>query len=95
MRDTLRAAFRAARYRFDTADGELLLTVDSPNHALAVLLRDSGADCMVVLTAFNPRGCRQAEAANREAQDMLMRDIQSAGHALPRLIETAAAGTLS
>ncbi len=76
MQDALLTAFRAAHYRFDTAEGELLLMVDLPNPALAALLRDRGADCTVVLTAFNPQGCRQNAVANRETQGMLLRDIR-------------------
>ncbi len=81
MEDSLLAAFRAARYRFDHPDGELLLAVDVPSPALAALLRSRGADCMAVLTAFNPQGRRQDHASNRIAQDLLLQDIQSAGHA--------------
>jgi hypothetical protein len=81
MQDALLTAFRAAHYRFDTVEGDLLLMVDLPNRALAALLHDRGADCTAVLTAFNPQGSRQNNAANRQAQDMLLRDIQSGGYA--------------
>ncbi|MEO6081042.1 MAG: DUF3293 domain-containing protein [Steroidobacteraceae bacterium] len=80
MDDARRKAFLAAIYRFDSEDGELLLTVDSPNAALLDLLHSRGTQSAAVITAFNPQGRRQDDTLNRAAQDVLLRDLTTAGH---------------
>lgn len=73
-------AFRAARYRVHTPQGELLLAVDQPNAGLAALLRAANAASMAILTAFNPSGLQQQEELNLAAQARLVKDLQQAGH---------------
>lgn len=80
--EALLAAFRAARYRFDTEDGELLLAVDSPDAGLLAFLRKHAADSAAILTAFNPRGRIRSDPENRAAQQQLQDELVAAGHEL-------------
>ena len=82
MHRELEAAFRRTRYRVFAASGELLLQVDRVEPALAAVLRDSGAHCAALLTAFNPDGRRQAPFRNRQSQQRLHRELQRRGHAV-------------
>jgi hypothetical protein len=78
---SLRAAFRATFYRFDVPDAELLLKVGEPSMALAGLLRNRGANCAAVITAFNPQAQSRSAALNRAAQEQLLNDLRTAGYA--------------
>ncbi len=82
MQRELEVAFRRARYRVFTPAGELLLGVDRTDSRLAALLRDSGAHCAALLTAFNPGGQRQAPFRNRQSQRRLIRALARQAPAL-------------
>jgi hypothetical protein len=84
MDDARRAAFRATLYRFEIPEVSLLLRVDAPDAALCALLRARRAGSAAVLTAFNPQARRQDHSANLHAQEMLRRDLESAGFTLLR-----------
>jgi hypothetical protein len=79
MDNALGAAFRAALYRFDAPEGELLLQVDEPNAALSRLLQSSDAASMAVLTAFNPQAVRHDDRVNLESQERLRRELAARG----------------
>ncbi|MEO8313918.1 MAG: DUF3293 domain-containing protein [Pseudomonadota bacterium] len=56
-----------------------MLKVNMPCNAVAALLRVRSADCAALITAFNPQGRRQTDAANRAAQELLKRDLDASG----------------
>lgn len=63
---SLISAYRATRYRvFTRPDFEL--AVGQPSSALADLYRTHAVNSAAFLTAWNPEGNLQSEAANREA----------------------------
>jgi hypothetical protein len=76
----LEAAFRNTRYRVSTSSGELQLHVDRPDAILARLLRESGAHCAALVTAFNPGGRRMTAFRNRRAQRRLRDELLRGGH---------------
>ncbi|MEE4639196.1 MAG: DUF3293 domain-containing protein [Wenzhouxiangella sp.] len=68
------AAYRAARYRVETAFD---LAIDVPSSALAGWQADRGVACSALITACNPASHAQSErrnqAANRQLQSELSR----------------------
>lgn len=48
------AAYRRARYRVDTPEGDVLLRVDAVNPAVAALLAQADAPWAVFVTAYQP-----------------------------------------
>lgn len=62
-------AYRQARYRVRTADGELALQIDCPNAALVGLSESDSAGCGAFVTACNPgsRLCSDADNTRRMA----------------------------
>lgn len=88
MEEALRAAYCATHYRYMSVDGELLLIVGSTNPALAALLRNRGADCAAVLTAFNPGSVQQEPEWNLAAHSALQKELHTKGlECLPGLHE--------
>ncbi len=71
---SLVSAYRATRYRvFTSPDFEL--AVGQPSSALADLYRTHAANSAAFLTAWNPEGNLQNEAANREAFKQLQERV--------------------
>ncbi|WP_296228531.1 DUF3293 domain-containing protein [Ralstonia sp. UBA689] len=64
------AAYRRARYRVDTPQGDVLLRVDAANPALAALLAQADAPWAVFVTAYQPfsRAVSVEENAARQAE---------------------------
>ena len=57
------------------------LRIGERSATLAALHERLGCDCAAFLTAWNPRGELHDDAANRAAQDALLRDIGARGYA--------------
>ena len=64
-------AYLATHYRIDCEDPPIELTVGARSDSLAVLFTDRGVACGAFITAFNPRGTVQADAANHLAHARL------------------------
>jgi hypothetical protein len=79
MEAALHAAYCATRYRYASAEGELLLTVGIANTALASLLRHRSMHSAAVLTAFNPGSVQQDPDWNLLAQSALQNELQTLG----------------
>lgn len=75
----LLAAYLSAVYRIDTDSGPLELRIGSANPAVQQLLRASGHSCAACITAFNPGGRLQQDAANLLAQRRLHQALQQRG----------------
>jgi hypothetical protein len=82
MRRELEIAFRNTGYRVFAGYDELVLRVDQQSPALARLLRESGARCAALLTAFNPGGRRQLRFGNRQSQRRLRIELARLGYAV-------------
>ena len=72
----LDAAFRATCYRVDCAAGVFDLRINVVNRAFDDFLRDHGARCWGLLTAYNPGGVR-CDAQNAARQQALLSRIES------------------
>ncbi len=64
-------AYLATHYRIDCEDQPIELTMGARSDSLAALFADRGVECGAFITAFNPRGTLQADAANRLAHARL------------------------
>lgn len=71
------AAYRQARYRFGQGDEAISLRIDTRSEALERLYAASGYDCGVFITAFNPLGRAQGEAANNSAHVALVAELSA------------------
>jgi len=76
------AAFRSTRYRVRIPLADLLLRVDQPEPRVARLLRELGADCAVLVTAYNPGARRATPFRNRRAQRRLWNELTHCGYRL-------------
>lgn len=72
-------AYQHARYVVHAPTGDIELRVGQLSPALDLLLKAEGASGGVLITAYNPRGESQPEAANRAAQERLQADLRNRG----------------
>ena len=64
-------AFLATDYRLGHTTQDIVLTIGQPSERLAALFISSGVACGAFITAYNPRGTVQADAANDKAHAQL------------------------
>ena len=72
-------AYLATDYRLGHTDQDIVLTIGQHSARMAALLASSGVDCGAFLTAYNPRGTIQSDAANERAHTQLAVKIQEFG----------------
>ena len=73
-------AFMATDYRLGHAAQDIVLTIGQRSERLAALFAAKGVNCGAFLTAYNPRGTLQPEAANHLAHAQLATQLEQRGH---------------
>jgi len=73
-------AFLATDYRLGHTAQDIVLTIGQRSDRLAVLFAAKGVNCGAFLTAYNPRGALQPEAANHLAHAQLATQLAQLGH---------------
>ena len=75
-------AYLATDYRLGQAAQDIVLTIGQRSERLAALFAAKGVNCGAFLTAYNPRGTLQTEAANQLAHAQLATQLEQLGHAV-------------
>ena len=75
-------AYLATDYRLGHAAQDIVLTIGQRSERLAALFAAKGVNCGAFLTAYNPRGTLQPEAANHLAHAQLATQLEQLGHAV-------------
>ena len=73
-------AYLATDYRLGHAAQDIVLTIGQRSERLAALFATKGVNCGAFLTAYNPRGTLQPEAANHLAHAQLATQLEQLGH---------------
>ena len=73
-------AYKATGYRLGHTDQDITLSIGVHAARLSALFASSGATCGAFLTAFNPRGTNQSDAANELGHAELLQQLQGLGH---------------
>ena len=73
-------AFLATDYRLGHTAQDIVLTIGQRSERLAALFAAKGVNCGAFLTAYNPRGTLQPEAANHLAHAQLATQLEQLGH---------------
>jgi hypothetical protein len=73
-------AYLATDYRLGHTDQDIVLTIGQRSERLAVLFADKSVNCGAFLTAYNPRGALQPDAANQLAHAQLATQLAQLGH---------------
>ena len=73
-------AYLATDYRLGHAAQDIVLTIGKRSERLAALFAAKGVNCGAFLTAYNPRGTLQPEAANHLAHAQLATQLEQLGH---------------
>ena len=73
-------AYLATDYRLGHAAQDIVLTIGQRSDRLAALFAAKGVNCGAFLTAYNPRGTLQPEAANHLAHAQLATQLEQLGH---------------
>lgn len=71
------AAYRATHYRVGAGADGFILRVGQHSPELARRYRSSDRNCSLFITAFNPFGQAQSEAANEAAHAQLGKDLRT------------------
>ena len=85
-------AFLATDYRLGHAAQDIVLTIGQRSERLAALFAAKGVNCGAFLTAYNPRGTLQPEAANQLAHAQLATQLEELGHEVIAGAGSAAGG---
>jgi hypothetical protein len=72
-------AYLATDYRIGHTAQDIVLTIGQCSERLAVLFAVTGVDCGAFLTAYNPQGTVQSDAANDQAHAELAAKLQELG----------------
>ena len=72
-------AFLATSYQLGHTAQDIVLTIGQRSGRLAALFASSDVDCGAFLTAFNPRGTQQSDAANELAHAQLAAQLHGPG----------------
>jgi hypothetical protein len=72
-------AFLATSYRIGHIAHDIVLTIGQRSDRLAALFASSDVDCGAFLTAYNPRGTQQSDAANDSAHAQLAAQLHGLG----------------
>ena len=70
-------AYLATDYRIGHTAQDIVLTIAQPSARLAAMFADNGVNCGAFLTAYNPRGSVQPDAANDAAHAQLAAKLQA------------------
>ena len=73
-------AYLATAYRLGHTAQDIVLTIGQRSERLAALFAAKGVNCGAFLTAYNPRGTLQPEAANQLAHAQLATQLEQLGH---------------
>ena len=73
-------AYLATDYRLGHTAQDIVLTIGQRSERLAALFAAKGVNCGAFLTAYNPRGALQPEAANHLAHAQLATQLAQLGH---------------
>ena len=73
-------AYLATDYRLGHTAQDIVLTIGQRSERLAALFAAKGVNCGAFLTAYNPRGTLQPEAANHLAHAQLATQLEQLGH---------------
>jgi hypothetical protein len=76
--DKLRA-YRATQYCIGAGDDAVVLRIGERSSSAATLFAASGVNCGAFITAYNPRGTLQPEAANAAAHARLLERLLGLG----------------
>jgi len=85
-------AFLATDYRLGHTAQDIVLTIGQRSERLAALFAAKGVNCGAFLTAYNPRGALQPDAANHLAHAQLATQLAQLGHEVIA-VSGSAAGT--
>jgi hypothetical protein len=69
----------ATDYRLGHTDQDIVLTIGKHSERLAALFADSSVNCGAFLTAYNPQGTIQSDAANAQGHAGLASKLQELG----------------
>ena len=72
-------AYLATDYRIGHISQDIVLTIGQRSDGLAALFAANGVDCGAFLTAYNPQGTAQTDAANDWAHAELAAKLQALG----------------
>ena len=72
-------AYLATDYRLGHTAQDIVLTIGKRSDRLAALFATKGVNCGAFLTAYNPRGALQPEAANQLAHAQLATQLEQLG----------------
>jgi hypothetical protein len=72
-------AYLATDYRIGHTSQDIVLTIGQRSERLAALFATNGVDCGAFLTAYNPQGTVQTDAANDRAHAELAAKLQALG----------------
>jgi len=73
-------AYLATDYRLGHTAQDIVLTIGQRSERLAALFAAKGVNCGAFITAYNPRGTLQPEAANQLALAQLATQLEQLGH---------------
>ena len=76
--DKLRA-YEATDYRLGHTDQDIVLTIRKRSERLATLFAELGVNCGAFLTAYNPQGTIQSNAANAQGHEELVSKLEELG----------------
>ena len=72
-------AYEATDYRLGHTDQDIVLTIRKRSERLATLFALYGVNCGAFLTAYNPQGTIQSDAANAQGHAELASKLQELG----------------
>ena len=72
-------AYLATGYRLGHTPQDMVLTIGQRSERLAALFEDRGVSCGAFLTAYNPLGVLQSNAANSAAHAQIAGKLQALG----------------
>jgi hypothetical protein len=72
-------AYLATGYRIGHTSQDIVLTIGQRSERLAALFVGNSVDCGAFLTAYNPQGTVQSDAANDQVHAELARKLQALG----------------
>ena len=72
-------AYLVTDYRLGHTDQDIILTIGKHSERLAALFAYSGVNCGAFLTAYNPQGTIQSDAANAQGHAVLASKLQELG----------------
>jgi hypothetical protein len=73
-------AYLATDYRLGHTAQDIVLTIGQRSDRLAALFAAKGVNCGAFITAYNPRGALQPDAANHLAHAQLATQLAQLGH---------------